>query len=50
MQLAQNEYRGFWLLVLLNWDRALYIAMISLALFGGAWIITLLGHGPVILH
>ena len=50
MQTVQNGYRGLWLLMHLNWDRALYVAMITLALFAGAWLSTLLGHGPVILH
>lgn len=37
MQAVQNGYRGLSLLMDLNWDRALYIATIALALGAGAW-------------
>ena len=41
MQAMQNGYRGLSLLMDLNWDRALYIATITLALGAGAWLATL---------
>ncbi len=37
MQTIQNSYRGLSLLVDINWDRLLYIAMIATALFAGAF-------------
>lgn len=43
MQTAQNSYRGLSLLMDLNWDRALYMGMVTLALGAGAGLITLLG-------
>ncbi|KIN65196.1 hypothetical protein Z946_4096 [Sulfitobacter noctilucicola] len=41
MQTIQTSYRGLSLLLDLNWDRALYIATIALALAAGAFIGTL---------
>ncbi|MEO0939751.1 MAG: hypothetical protein AAFY38_16480 [Pseudomonadota bacterium] len=38
MQTINAGYRGLSLLMLLNWDRALYIATIAGALCAGAWI------------
>ncbi|MEL6226869.1 MAG: hypothetical protein AAFR01_07605 [Pseudomonadota bacterium] len=38
MQTINAGYRGLSLLMLLNWDRALYIATIAGALWAGAWI------------
>lgn len=38
MQAIQTSYRGLSLLMQLNWDRALYVATIALALALGAFI------------
>jgi len=38
MQTIQAGYRGFSLLVSLNWDRILYIGTIGGALLLGAWL------------
>ncbi len=38
MQTIQNSYRGLSLIMQLNWDRALYIATIAVALAAGAYI------------
>ncbi|WP_300029848.1 hypothetical protein [uncultured Roseobacter sp.] len=38
MQAVQNGYRGFSLLMDLNWDRLLYVGTITMALGAGAWI------------
>ena len=38
MQAIQSTYRGFRLLLDLNWDRALYIATIIVALAAGAFV------------
>ena len=38
MQAIQSQYRGFTLLVSLNWDRALYVCTITFALAAGAWV------------
>lgn len=38
MQAIQSSYRGLSLLMELNWDRALYIATIALALAAGAFV------------
>ncbi|MEO9648727.1 MAG: hypothetical protein ABJ360_22050 [Roseobacter sp.] len=38
MQTMQNGYGGLSLLMDLNWDRALYITTISLALGAGGWL------------
>ena len=38
MQTINAGYRGLSLFVLLNWDRALYIATIVAALWLGAWV------------
>lgn len=38
MQTIQNTYRGLSLIMELNWDRALYIATIAVALAAGAFV------------
>ena len=38
MQTLQHSYRGFSLLMTLNWDRLLYLATIACALAAGAWL------------
>ncbi len=38
-----NGYNNLNLLMDLNWDRALYLAIIVLALGAGAWIIPVIG-------
>ncbi len=38
MQTLQHSYRGFSLLMMLNWDRLLYLATIAVALAAGAWL------------
>ncbi len=38
MQTIQSSYRGLSLLMVLNWDRALYVATIAVALATGAFI------------
>ncbi|MEL6451366.1 MAG: hypothetical protein AAFQ19_08900 [Pseudomonadota bacterium] len=38
MQTIQSGYRGLSLLMMLNWDRALYCATIVAALLAGAWV------------
>ncbi|ASM72517.1 MULTISPECIES: hypothetical protein [Roseobacteraceae] len=38
MQTLQNGYKGLSLLMLLNWDRALYLATIAAALWLGAYL------------
>ncbi|MEP5731912.1 MAG: hypothetical protein ABJL67_21335 [Sulfitobacter sp.] len=38
MQAIQSSYRGLSLLMDLNWDRALYVGMIALALAAGAFV------------
>ena len=43
MQAMQNGYRGLSLLMDLNWDRALYVTTIAIALCAGAWIGSLAG-------
>ncbi|WP_257883753.1 hypothetical protein [Roseobacter insulae] len=43
MQAIHNGYRGLSLLMDLNWDRALYLGTIALALGAGAWIGTYYG-------
>ncbi|WP_299675017.1 hypothetical protein [uncultured Roseobacter sp.] len=43
MQTMQNSYRSLSLLMDLNWDRALYLGMITLSLSAGAWITSALG-------
>ncbi len=43
MQTMDRRYRGLSLLMDLNWDRALYVATITLALGAGAWLVTLMG-------
>ncbi|MFK7744009.1 MAG: hypothetical protein AB8B47_03055 [Roseobacter sp.] len=42
MQAMQNGYRGLSLLMDLNWDRALYITTVAVALGAGAWLGTLM--------
>ncbi len=43
MQTLQKSYHSLSLLMDLNWDRALYIATITLALGAGAWLASLAG-------
>ncbi|WP_281278382.1 hypothetical protein [Sulfitobacter sabulilitoris] len=38
MQTIQNSYRGLSLLMDLNWDLALYLCTIALALLAGAFV------------
>ena len=38
MQTIQSSYRGLSLLMVLNWDRALYIGTIAVALAAGAYL------------
>lgn len=38
MHVLQQSYRGFSLIMELNWDRLLFIAAIVTALFAGAWL------------
>ncbi|MGZ2257795.1 hypothetical protein [Roseobacter sp. A03A-229] len=38
MRAIHNSYRGLSLLMDLNWDRVLYLGMITLSLCAGAWI------------
>ncbi|WP_261385679.1 hypothetical protein [Tateyamaria omphalii] len=38
MQTLQSGYRGLSLLMMLNWDRALYGATLAGALAAGAWL------------
>lgn len=38
MESIQSGYRGFSLLLSLNWDRILYIGTIAGALLLGAWV------------
>lgn len=38
MHTLQQSYRGFSLLIELNWDRVLSLATIALALMLGAWL------------
>lgn len=40
MQTVRKGYRGLSLLMDLNWDRALYLATITVSLGLGAWIAT----------
>lgn len=42
MQTMTAGYRSLSLLVELNWDRFLYVGAVGAALFGGAWLGTLL--------
>lgn len=41
MQTISDGYRGLSLVMILNWDRFLYIGTILLALMCGAWLGTL---------
>lgn len=43
MQTLQNSYQGLSLLVMLNCDRALYFATITLALGAGVWLVSIFG-------
>lgn len=43
MHAMRKGYRGLSLLMDLNWDRALYVATITVSLGAGAWLSTLLG-------
>ncbi|MEM8654626.1 MAG: hypothetical protein AAGF36_07750 [Pseudomonadota bacterium] len=38
MQMIQTGYRGLSLLMMLNWDRALYGLTLMAALAAGAWL------------
>ena len=38
MDMIAKSYRGQHLLWDLNWDRGLYLATITVALFAGAWL------------
>ena len=38
MDMIAKSYRGLHLLRDLNWDRVLYLATITVALFAGAWL------------
>ena len=38
MHTLERSYRGLSLVMELNWDLILFIAMIALALFAGAWL------------
>ena len=38
MHTLQHSYRGFSLMMALNWDRLIYLAAISGALIVGAWL------------
>ncbi len=38
MQTIQSSYRGLSLLMELNWDRALYVGTIAVALAAGAYV------------
>ncbi|MGC1494544.1 MAG: hypothetical protein WA790_01955 [Sulfitobacter sp.] len=38
MQTIQSSYRGLSLLMDLNWDRALYVGTIAVALAAGAYV------------
>jgi len=41
MHTLHHSYRGFSLLVALNWDRILYLSAIATALAAGAWLANL---------
>lgn len=41
MQTLTNSTRGLGLLVALNWDRLMFLVIISLAMCLGAWLATL---------
>jgi len=38
MQTLQQTYRGFGLVLELNWDRLLFLGTITVALCAGAWL------------
>jgi hypothetical protein len=38
MQTMKSSYRGLSLLLDLNWDRALYLGTLAVALTAGAWL------------
>lgn len=38
MQTLQRSYRGLSLIMVLNWDRVLYVATIAVALAAGAYV------------
>ena len=38
MHTLQHSFRGFTLMMELNWDRILYLGTITLALMAGAWL------------
>lgn len=41
MQTLQHSYRGLSLVMMLNWDRLLFLGTIACALMAGAWLGTL---------
>lgn len=41
MQTMRDGYSGLSLVMILNWDRLLYISTIALALLAGAWLASL---------
>lgn len=41
MQTLQQTYRGFTLMMELNWDRLLFLFTICCALLAGAWLVSL---------
>jgi hypothetical protein len=43
MHTMRKGYRGLSLLLDLNWDRALYVATITVSLGVAAWVATLIG-------
>lgn len=38
MQTLHHSYRGLSLIMMLNWDRLLFLATIGFALMAGAWL------------
>jgi len=38
MHTIQSGYRGLSLIMMLNWDRVLYVATLATALAAGAWL------------
>lgn len=38
MKTLEQGYRGFWVLLDLNWDRIFYVGAIALALIAGAYV------------
>jgi len=50
VQAAKTQYRGLWLLVRLNWDVALFIGTIGLALSAGSWIMSAHEQVPFVIY